>query len=37
MTKLWTLLLAVVIGGGIATASMAQDGPLRLTITDGVI
>lgn len=37
MTRLLTLLLAAVMTGGLAVPVMAQDGPLRLTITDGVI
>lgn len=37
MKRLLTLLLAATLAGPIAAPVIAQDGPLRLTITDGVI
>jgi TolB protein len=37
MKRLLTLLLAATLAGPLAAPVMAQDGPLRLTITDGVI
>jgi len=37
MKRLVTLMLAGVFGGLLALPTVAQDGPLRLTITDGVI
>ncbi len=37
MKRLWTLILAAVMAGGLLAPVQAQDGPLRLTITDGVI
>ncbi|MCK0120165.1 MAG: Tol-Pal system beta propeller repeat protein TolB [Yoonia sp.] len=37
MKRLLTILLAAALSGGLAAPVVAQDGPLRLTITDGVI
>ncbi len=37
MTRLLTLLLALLMSPVMATTALAQSGPLRLTITDGVI
>jgi peptidoglycan-associated lipoprotein len=37
MTRLLTLLLALLMAPVLATSALAQSGPLRLTITDGVI
>lgn len=37
MKRLLTILLAAALSGPIAAPVVAQDGPLRLTITDGVI
>ena len=37
MTRLLTFLLALLIAPVLATSALAQSGPLRLTITDGVI
>ncbi len=37
MRQLWTLVLAAVMAVGVSAPVQAQNGPLRLTITDGVI
>ncbi|MEL6572000.1 MAG: Tol-Pal system beta propeller repeat protein TolB [Pseudomonadota bacterium] len=37
MKRLWTLMIAAVLTVGVTAPVQAQDGPLRLTITDGVI
>ncbi|MEL6640556.1 MAG: Tol-Pal system beta propeller repeat protein TolB [Pseudomonadota bacterium] len=37
MKKLWTLMVAAAMAVGVNAPVQAQDGPLRLTITDGVI
>ncbi len=37
MKRLWTLMIAAVLAVGVTAPVQAQDGPLRLTITDGVI
>jgi len=37
MKRFLTLLLAAALAGPVSAPVMAQDGPLRLTITDGVI
>ena len=37
MRHIWTLILAAAMAVGVNAPAQAQDGPLRLTITDGVI